>query len=88
MLAKGNGNVDVCIKNLVRTYRGDVPFERAMGLSRRYIGKTEGIEVARMTVDTKKMIEAYEDRVEIDNLAVTRIMGGDYRCIVELGRDE
>ena len=84
MLAKGNGNVENCINNLVHIFRGEVPFERAMGLNRAYIGKTSGIEFAIMTVDTKRMLEAYEPRAEIDNIKVKTLLAGDYQMEVTL----
>lgn len=84
MLAKGNGNVENCINNLVHIFRGEVPFERAMGLNRAYIGKSSGIEFAKMTVDTKRMLKAYEPRAEIDNIKVKTILAGDYRMEIAL----
>ena len=79
MLAKGNGNVENCINNLIHVFRGEVPFERAMGFSRSYIGNVSGIEFAKMTVDTKRMLKAYEPRTEIDNIKVKNILAGDYQ---------
>lgn len=86
MLAKGNGNVENCVNNLVHIFRGEVPFERAMGLNRAYIGKTAGIEFAKMTVDTKRMLKAYEPRADIDSLSVKTILAGDYQ--LEIGLKE
>ena len=87
MLAKGNGNMENCINNLVHIFRGEVPFERAMGLNRAYIGKV-GIEFAKMTVDTKRMLKAYEPRADIDNIKVKTLLAGDYQMEVVLKGDE
>ena len=88
MLAKGNGNLENCINNLVHIFRGEVPFERAMGLNRAYIGKVSGIEFAKMTVDTKRMLKAYEPRADIDNIKVKTLLAGDYQMEVVLKGDE
>ena len=59
MLAKGNGNVENCINNLVHIFRGEVPFERAMGLNRAYIGKSSGINDSGdfYSVDAWQLVE-------------------------------
>lgn len=84
MLAKGNGNAENCVNNLVHIFRGEVPFERAMGLNRAYIGKASGIEFAKFTVDTKRMLKAYEPRAEIDSLKVKSVLAGDYKVDIAL----
>ena len=88
MLAKGNGNMENCINNLVHISRGKVPVERAMGWNRAYIGKVSGIEFAKMTVDTKRMLKAYEPRADIDNIKVKTLLAGDYQMEVVLKGDE
>ena len=84
MLAKGNGNVENCINNLVHIFSGEVPFERAMGLNRAYIGKASGKKKKKMTVDTKRMLKAYEPRADIDNIKVKTLLAGDYQMEVVL----
>ena len=37
-----------------------------------------------MTVDTKRMLKAYEPRAEIDNIKVKTLLAGDYQMEVAL----
>ena len=39
MKASGNGAPEICVQNLLKTIRGDVPYERIKGIDRTLIDK-------------------------------------------------
>lgn len=68
MLSKGNGAPEVCVQNLLKTIRGEVPYERIKGLDRALIGAPSGDIVAEITADAQYVIKTYEPRVDVNNV--------------------
>lgn len=72
MKASGNGTPQVCVNNLLQITRGEVPYERVKGLDPRLIDRpvsTAGLELRQ---DVQWLVETYEPRAEIKNIAVTQ----------------
>ena len=71
MRASGNGNVKVCASNLLRIYRGEVPYERIKGLDPRMIDKPTSTVLAEIQQDARWLWETYEPRADVESVAVT-----------------
>lgn len=71
MLSAGNGNATVCVNNLVRISRGEVPFDRIKGVRLAELtGKTLA-EKDDLADDIKWMVKTYEPRIDVDSVEVT-----------------
>ena len=71
MRANGNGDVKVCASNLLRIYRGEVPYERIKGLDPRMIDKPTSTVLAEIQQDVRWLLETYEPRADVESVAVT-----------------
>ena len=65
MLASGNSNPLVCVANLLRTVRGEVPYDRLLGVDPDYIDQASSLAVPEMMIDMEWLIETYEPRVDV-----------------------
>lgn len=63
MLAEGNGTRQQCAANLIKTLRGECPYERAKGLDRTLID-TPSVDVAKVKADVSWLIDTYEPRID------------------------
>lgn len=70
MRASGNGDVGVCVDNLLRTFRGEVPFERVKGLNPRVIDAPEGDAELEIKQDAEWLVENYEPRASVEDVTV------------------
>lgn len=70
MKASGNGDVNVCVANLLRTFRGEVPFERVKGLDPRLIDRPAGDAEIEVQQDATWLIEAYEPRAIVNGITI------------------
>ena len=71
MKASGNGDANVCAANLLRTFRGEVPYERVKGLDPRLIDRpTMEAEIA-IQQDATWLIETYEPRAIVNGIAMS-----------------
>ena len=73
MMAKGNGAPQVCVNNLLRMFRGEVPYERVKGLDPRIIDRPIVAADAQLRQDADWLVENYEPRAEIINLTVEQL---------------
>ena len=73
MMAKGNGTPQVCVNNLLRTFRGEVPYERVKGLDPRLIDRPIPTSDAQLRQDADWLVDTYEPRAEIKNLTVSQM---------------
>lgn len=71
MRASGNGDVKVCVHNLLRTYRGEVPYERLKGLDPRLIDKPTQTVMPEVQQDARWLIETYEPRAILESVTVS-----------------
>ena len=86
MKAKGNGTPQVCVNNLLRLFRGEVPYERVKGLDPRLIDRPAGVASGLLQQDADWLIETSEPRATIKALSVTPSDGinGGYTVTAEI----
>lgn len=81
MKSKGNGTPQVCVNNLLKLFRGEVPYERIKGLDPRLVDKPIVTASAELLQDADWLVDTYEPRAEIKSLSVSQadtINGGFY----------
>ena len=90
MRAKGNGAPNVCVNNLLRLFRGEVPYERVKGLDPRIVDKPFLTADARLRQDADWLIDTYEPRAEIKSIAVTPsdVHTGGFSITADIGEKE
>lgn len=82
MMAKGNGAAAVCVNNLLRIARGEVPFERVKGLDPRLIDRPV-IEAQRsIRQDAAWLITTYEPRAMVNAINIDQDAGKDAGFVV------
>lgn len=74
MLAHGNSAPPTCVLNLLRTFRGEVPYARTKGVDRSLVD-APGTESWRLNVDAEWVVGTYEPRASLDEV----LMGADAR---------
>ena len=67
MLASGNSSPQVCALNLLRTFRGEVPYVRTKGIDRALIDMP-ATESWRVDADAEWVVRSYEPRVTLDEV--------------------
>ena len=72
MMAKGNGAPQVCVNNLLRLFRGEVPYERVKGLDPRIIDRPISAADAQLRQDADWVVDTYEPRAEIRSITVSQ----------------
>ena len=77
MRAKGNGDVLVCVSNLMRTFRGEVPYERVKGIDPRMIDKLTSIVHPIVQEDVEWLIDTYEPRADVESISTSQDGGYD-----------
>lgn len=68
MKAKGNGDAAVCVGNLLRLIRGEVPYERLKGLDPRLIDRPSTTAAEELRADAQWLIENFEPRVTLSSV--------------------
>ena len=68
MQRKNNSDPAVCVSNLLRISRGEVPYERIKGISSAYIGTPAAHAVDEVVEDAGWMLGIYEPRAEIESI--------------------
>lgn len=72
MRASGNGAPEVCVNNLLRLFRGEVPYERVKGLDPRIIDRPVTAADMQLRQDADWVVDTYEPRAEIKTITVTQ----------------
>ena len=67
MKASGNGRPQTCVQNLLKTIRGEVPYERIKGIDRTLIDKPSELAGPELAADVEFVVETYEPRVKLDS---------------------
>ena len=67
MKASGNGRPQTCVQNLLKTIRGEVPYERIKGIDRTLIDKPRELAGPELAADVEFVVETYEPRVKLDS---------------------
>lgn len=75
MRANGNGDTNVCVNNLLRTFRGEVPFERIKGIDARLIDRPANEADAALKQDAEWLLETYEPRAIVNGISIERTEG-------------
>lgn len=71
MKASGNGDVNVCVANLLRTFRGEVPYERVKGIDPRIVDRPAMDAEIEIQQDATWLIETYEPRAVVNSITMT-----------------
>ena len=82
MRATGNGTPGVCVNNLLRTARGEVPFERVKGLDPRMIDRPFGDVQGAIRQDAEWLISTYEPRVAVNGINIEPETGASAGFVV------
>lgn len=85
MKATGNGAPQICVQNLLKTIRGEVPYERIKGIDRKLIDQPSEIAGPELKADVEFVLETYEPRVDlgdVDLKALAAEVGGYQMSIV------
>ena len=64
MKASGNGAPEICVQNLLKTIRGEVPYERIKGIDRTLIDKPSETAATELHAG---LVETYEPRVQLSD---------------------
>ena len=78
MKASGNAAPETCVQNLLKTIRGEVPYERIKGIDRTLIDKPSG--TAANDLDVEFVVETYEPRVRLSSSDLVALVAqtGDF----------
>lgn len=81
MLSSGNSHPAVCALNLLRTFRGEVPYARTKGIDRALID-IPSTESWRVRADAEWVIDSYEPRIDFDSIDLSAVDGqvGDFNA--------
>ena len=71
MLSKNNSNPAVCVNNLIKIARGEVPYDRVKGISFAQLDTPIAQAADEIIEDAEWMLDTYEPRAEIDSIEVT-----------------
>ena len=85
MRASGNGDARVCASNLIRIFKGEVPYERVKGLSPQVIDAPALNTKAVIEEDVARQIQVYEPRCTLTNIILDHI-GGNLSIAVEVDK--
>ena len=79
MLSSGNSHPAVCALNLLRTFRGEVPYARTKGIDRALID-IPSTESWRVRADAEWVIDSYEPRIDFYSIDLSVVDGpvGDF----------
>lgn len=70
----------VCVQNLLKTIRGEVPYERIKGIDRTLIDKPSETAATDLAADVEFLVETYEPRVQLSDsdLKALTAQAGDF----------
>ena len=90
MRAKGNGTPAVCVDNLLKIARGEVPFERVKGLDPRLIDRPLVDVEPGLQQDAHWLLSVYEPRVTVNGIRVSQFDGvaGGFTVTAEVKEKE
>ena len=89
MVKSGNSSPPRCALNVLRCYRGEVPYERLKGLDPRHISRPSERETPELIEDIRWNLRTYEPRVKLDRVnmrktAIAIIENGDFESVVRI----
>ncbi len=65
MKASGNGTPQTCVQNLLKTIRGEVPYERIKGIDRTLIDRPSEAAGPDLAADVEFVVKIYEPRAKL-----------------------
>lgn len=71
MQANENGMPALCVANLLRTVRGEVPYQRMKGLDASYTDMPSSLLQPLIETDAEWLVEHYEPRAPLDSFSLT-----------------
>lgn len=71
MLSNGNSNAEITARNLIKTYRGEVPYDRIRGIDGSFTDKPISKVIDNIDNDVRETIEEYEPRADVIDVAVS-----------------
>lgn len=88
MLSKGNGNAEVTSQNLVKTVRGEVPYDRIRGIDISFTDRPASEVRTDIVNDVFETLEDYEPRVDVKNIDLEQTAHGSFNIILEVDKVE
>lgn len=70
MLSKGNSNTAVCVNNLLKISRGEVPYERLKGVNFSQLDGPATTAGQEMIEDIEWMLSIYEPRAKVESIVL------------------
>lgn len=77
MLASGNGEITVCVTNLMSMRRGECAYERIKGIDQDIINEMEIGAELDLLEDAEFVIEEYEKRVSLEGIDIEPVIYED-----------
>lgn len=74
MLESGNSKVQVCAGNLIRTFQGEVPYEREMGIDPDIVDDRANAASYLIADSVNKCFDRYEPRINTEDIDVNTIL--------------
>ena len=86
MRAQGNGNPEVCVRNLLSIVQGENPYERSKGLSTS-LTDTPVTQAGIVAAEVGQVLEEYEPRVDEEDIELTvrDVLRGSYLLHADVG---
>ncbi len=79
MEKSGNSGIEVCIKNILRTFKSEVPYARGKGINHETLDLPADEVEQQLVEDAEAAIDDYEPRVDVDDIEIdTYSEGGVY----------
>lgn len=88
MLSKGNGNAEITSQNLVKTVRGEVPFDRIRGIDISHTDRPASEVRTDIVNDVFETLEDYEPRADIINVDLEQTANGSFNINLEIEKVE
>lgn len=70
MKSEGNSNIQVCIDNLLKTTKGEVPYSRDKGIEGGIVDLPHDEAEVELAESADECIDTYEPRVDIEDIEV------------------
>jgi phage baseplate assembly protein W len=72
------------VRNLINTYRYEIPYHRTMGLSGELIDRPTNVLMEEARVEVARMLAVYEPRANVNDVQCSRTEGGNIEVEVIL----
>lgn len=70
MRKEGNGAVEICIENILKTFKTEIPYARDKGIEHKTLDLPADEVEQQLMEDAEAAIEKYETRVDIDSVEI------------------